>query len=784
MFEFLLARRYIKTQKRHSALTICSIVVAVTLMSMLFTGFATLLGCLRDAHYDQKPYHMCFIGITSEQADAVKKLPEVESYNVKKNELGDGTYDVEVMFKKQSMKDSFTYLQTVAGEKLGVSLQDVPYWVPAHVDSNTQLMNDDLVDDSARFRFVQMLCIFYVFIVIIALTLRLIIDTAFEVSSKERERQFGVLQSVGATPKQIVRIMTAEGLMLSAVGVPIGILLGIGCAYIAFKQIVGNGLADAFFTSDKAGDIVRFHISPLMLLIAAVTGLAWVLFSAYGTGMRVIRKSPVEAISARSNTVKKVRRRTIMGLLFGWVGKLTSRNARRQKKRFIITILSLTLSLAMFAGIGSVMNAVTDAVTGPIAELGHDFDMSLDYSCFDLMGYKKDLEYLEKSGYFSKYYYGIMKRANAVDSERGYYIEYLSRDEFEATTYGKAPVTYDELRDSGSYLYITGADEPDESLRELELRVVESIASDEVKKDFEERYAAAQAAKQEAKKNTADNAGSDYEDDDDDGWDPYRDGYIELVKATKETCKQSNHTFKIAASCKTIEPDNTNPFIVTESSYYEENQYKLLIATIDQYEAGEYKLYGNYTSPITSLNVDIKSPEVHEKAVKYVNQNSDIKLWWDMFGELQKVRTTAGAYSIAAKFITGLIALIAIVNMINIVSTGIVNRRSELASLQCVGMTRGQLYKMAVIEGLQYTLFAAVGAIALCLLGIFLTETMLIATEAMPPESRGKLISYTDPVWRVLAASGFAFIVSVLAAVIPLRSMQKTSLIDQIRSVD
>ena len=125
MFEFLLARRYITTQKRHSALTICSIAVAVTLMSMLFTGFATLLGCLCDAHYDAKPYHMCFIGVTYEQAEKIEKLPEVKSYNVGKNELGDGTYDVEVMFKKQSMKDSVQYLQDVAMGKLGISLQAV-----------------------------------------------------------------------------------------------------------------------------------------------------------------------------------------------------------------------------------------------------------------------------------------------------------------------------------------------------------------------------------------------------------------------------------------------------------------------------------------------------------------------------------------------------------------------------------------------------------------------------------------------------------------------------------
>ena len=79
MFEFLLARRYIKTQKRHSALTICSIVVAVTLMSMLFTGFATLRGCMRAAHYDFMPYHMRFSGMTSAQMDEIEKLPELKT---------------------------------------------------------------------------------------------------------------------------------------------------------------------------------------------------------------------------------------------------------------------------------------------------------------------------------------------------------------------------------------------------------------------------------------------------------------------------------------------------------------------------------------------------------------------------------------------------------------------------------------------------------------------------------------------------------------------------------
>ena len=772
MFEFLLARRYIKTQKRHSALTICSIVVAVTLMSMLFTGFATLRGCMRAAHYDLKPYHMRFSGMTSAQMDEIEKLPELKSYD--KRKLEDGTYQIDVIFKKNSMKDSGQFLQDLSVEKLGVPMTDFPFWRLDHIEVNTSLMNDDLVDDNARAQFVQLLCLFYVFIVIIALALRLIIDTAFEISSRERERQFGVLQSVGATPKQIVRIMTAEGLILSGVGIPMGLACGVLCAYIAFKRILQSGIADAFFSSDKADQIVRFHVSPLMLLIAAVTSLAWVLFSAYGTGLRVVKKSPVEAISARSNNVKKVRKRTIMGLIFGWVGKLTSRNARRHPKRYIITILSLTLSLGLFAGVGSVMAIFTDVMDKPV---DRDINIEYDYSIFDPLGYKKGIEYLEKSGYFSRYYIHVTNAAHEVGGEKATYIIYMSEPEYNNMLCNKAPISYEELKKSGGFLYVSTMTEPDKSIKSLEFEVTEANASDETRKTYEEAFKEYQATRV----NTPDD--TDAEQIDDDSVNNYR-LYAQVARASKDNYKKTKHTFDIAASCKQPErDDDASPFAEIWDYGDDEHDIHYLIAPIEKYEAGDYKLYGNFHIN-EDISCDIKSPDVHDKAVKYINDNKDMEVWYDLFEMMQQIRTAMAAYAIAGKFITGLIALIAIVNMVNIVSTGIVNRKGELASMQCVGMTQGQLYKMAVIEGLQYTIFATIGAVILALAGMFLTEQLLILSEAASPEQIGKYIRYSEPIWRVLAASGAAFLVSVIAAVIPLKIMQKTSLIDQIRSVD
>ena len=44
----------------------------------------------------------------------------------------------------------------------------------------------------------------------------------------ERTKQFGLLSSVGATKKQLRRMVTFEALTVSAIGIPLGILVGIG----------------------------------------------------------------------------------------------------------------------------------------------------------------------------------------------------------------------------------------------------------------------------------------------------------------------------------------------------------------------------------------------------------------------------------------------------------------------------------------------------------------------------------------------------------------------------
>jgi putative ABC transport system permease protein len=65
-----------------------------------------------------------------------------------------------------------------------------------------------------------------------------VISNAFRISAAERTRQFGILKSVGATKKQIVRTVLYEAAFLSAIAIPAGLLIGL------LVQWLGSSIGD------------------------------------------------------------------------------------------------------------------------------------------------------------------------------------------------------------------------------------------------------------------------------------------------------------------------------------------------------------------------------------------------------------------------------------------------------------------------------------------------------------------------------------------------------------
>ena len=118
-----------------------------------------------------------------------------------------------------------------------------------------------------------------------------LIYNAFAISVSERTRQFGLLSSVGATRRQIGRMVLMEALFVSMVGIPLGVLAGLGGIGITLRIV-----SDMMIRLTMIPVPLRLRISPYVVGAAVVLSLITVLLSAWIPSARAKRVTAIEAI--------------------------------------------------------------------------------------------------------------------------------------------------------------------------------------------------------------------------------------------------------------------------------------------------------------------------------------------------------------------------------------------------------------------------------------------------------------------------------------------------------
>ena len=173
-----------------------------------------------------------------------------------------------------------------------------------------------------------------------------LINNAFSISVSERSRQFGILSSVGATRKQIISSVLFEGLIVSAIGIPLGVLSGVVGIGITLRFV--GGMIISRIVPDLT---LSLFVSIPAIMIAVAIALLTVLISAYIPAARAGKVSAIEAIRQVDDIklkAKEVRGGWLLGKLFGIEGALALKNFKRNKKRYRSTIFSLFISIVIF----------------------------------------------------------------------------------------------------------------------------------------------------------------------------------------------------------------------------------------------------------------------------------------------------------------------------------------------------------------------------------------------------------------------------------------------------
>lgn len=195
--------------------------------------------------------------------------------------------------------------------------------------------------------------ILFIIIPLIALGSISVIYNSFTISVSERKKQFGMLISVGATPRQIKKTIIFEAIIIALIGIPIGIISGI--AGIKITLVFANGLMSQI--NDGIHQI-QMVTTPLVILLTVFFSSLIIFISAYLPSRKASKISPVEAIRANdelSSSNIKVSTGWMTKKIFGIEGEIALKTLKRNKRKYRTTIFSIFISVVMFISVSSFM---------------------------------------------------------------------------------------------------------------------------------------------------------------------------------------------------------------------------------------------------------------------------------------------------------------------------------------------------------------------------------------------------------------------------------------------
>lgn len=189
-----------------------------------------------------------------------------------------------------------------------------------------------------------------VLIAVILIVAAIFIYSITNIGIVERKRYFGILNSIGATTKQMRKSLKVELFIILGIAIPVGVVLGILITYI-FVAIVNSqipNLIDSFYIIEslfKTNDSLKVAI-PFSYLFISVVILILVTYIATALTIRKVgRIKPIRLIKDNKERVKIKKKHNNRQIPIE--RKLAYKNIERYKVRYAAIIMSLTISIIL-----------------------------------------------------------------------------------------------------------------------------------------------------------------------------------------------------------------------------------------------------------------------------------------------------------------------------------------------------------------------------------------------------------------------------------------------------
>ena len=555
---------------------------------------------------------------------------------------------------------------------------------------------------------------------------------SFSISISERKKQFGILNSIGATKSQVMKLVFIEGILVSIVAIPIGLISGTIAIDLVFKVI------QAFFKTSFIADMnLRVVYNPAIMILSTVIVLITILISALLPAISAAKTSPLEAIKNSGNyKLGKIKDSKLVRLLFKTEGVLAYKNLRRNKKKFRTTLFSLIISIVIFISFSGFMTLFLKANTVHMGQINHDIYMYKNGSSEDIkiIDELKNINGIKNIAINNDYGIGLNVKENDINTTYKDLIDNYYTKEKVGNEY-----SYDFI---SSLVKMPG----DIAINNLKLKDGSFDKETAIKENgvilVRESYYEEKGKKGEV-------VLTNYKVGD------TIDAYITNYDQDTDKEIKENIKLKVMAITDDLIPGS-----------YNYNYMGIDFITYD--EVGEKLGF----KPLNgSIYMSTDKEDNTRKAIKEIADKEGFRV----IDEIEEAKSMEQSIMAMQVFVYGfitVISLVSVTNIVNTISTNINLRKRELAIIKSIGVTPGGFNKMICLEGLLYGILSLLYGLPIGIGMVVLMNTLL-----------GDVIQFG----LVLPWSGIIicivgiFVITFIASYIPMKKINKENIIENIR---
>lgn len=289
---------------------------------------------------------------------------------------------------------NLTYIETSENCELNTKLLNSYGLIDVSIIPNGYA--DSVPTCQARLNFTYVADILLVIILLIFSILSIIIlYNAFLITINERKKDYAVLNSIGATEGQILKMTFLENIIIGIIGIIIGFLLSYLCSDLLLK-LLNNIVVSTIYNFKLVLDIKYIIISFVIIIIN-------IYISSLIPSIRASSASVIQGIK-NNKQIKSQTNNSIFEKHLNIEGKLALKNLKRNKNKYKIITILLVICMTSYITISTYINYEKVA-----ANLIDEYDVDAE------------LELNENS---NKYYKTILDNYAANSSDKIEYLEY------------------------------------------------------------------------------------------------------------------------------------------------------------------------------------------------------------------------------------------------------------------------------------------------------------------------------------------------------------------------